>query len=307
MATRIKLKRKSGFKKIPKRKKQIITLLVDLKHLAYRMRYTQGAKLSYEEVDTTIMFGVINSLHSAAKKFEINKCVICADIGSSEESRRREQYPEYKMKKYSQPLSDYDIELNAAFKDEYENLLEVFNKVGFGANILPRYEADDLISLYCRDHSDDEKIIILTRDEDMYQCIDNNVSIYSPDDKLVKDLNWFQNEYGISPADWKYVKAMAGCKSDNVSGIHRIGEDTALKYLRDEATEKQIEKIDGEEDTVNLCLSVVELPHADVKDLNYDFKVSDIDIEELKKLCRRYGFKSILDDLHSFADHFIIY
>jgi DNA polymerase-1 len=303
---RMKLKRGKR-KTIPKRKQQITTLLVDLKYLAYRMRYTQGTKLTYEEVDTTIMFGVINSLLSAAKKFEINKCVICADVGSNEESRRREQYPEYKVKKYSQPLTQYDMELNTAFKEEYENLLEIFDDVGFGTNILPKYEADDLIALYCREHRDDEAIIIITRDEDMYQCIDSNVSVFSPDDKVVKDLIWFEKEYGISPADWKYVKAMAGCKSDNVKGIHRIGEETALKYLREEATDKQVTKIDDEEETVNLCMSVVELPHKDVENLDYEFTVSDVDVAKLVKFCRRYGFKSILDDLNGFADYFISY
>ena len=297
---RLKLK-----KNIPKRTKPKITLLVDLKHIAYRMRYTQGTQLTYNEVNTTIFYGTISSLLSAAKKFEVNKVVICADIGSSDDSRRREQYPEYKMKKYSKPLTDYDLKLNELFKEEYNNLIDEFEEIGFGANYLHKYEAGDVIALYCLQHPE-EKIVILSRDEDMYQLLTENVMLWSPDDKIKKTDKWFKKEYGIDCLDWNMVKAMAGCSSDGVKGIKGIGEETALKYLHDECNPNQLKKIKDDWETVEQCLQVVTLPHPDLQENGYkfDFVESKINIDKFIVFCQKFGFRSFLNEINDFKQYF---
>jgi DNA polymerase-1 len=296
------MKKKLKLKKIPKRIKPTTTLLVDLKYLCYRLKYTSGSQLSYDEVDTTIKYGILSTLISLAKKFQIDKCVITCDIGRNKDSRRREQYPLYKVKdnKYKTPV---DIKLDEVFSNEYEELVEEFKEMGFGANYVPRYEADDLIAIYCKEHTN-ENIIVITRDEDIYQCLDNHVTIYSPDDKVKKHLNWFKKEYGIESSQWSKVKALAGCKSDNVKGIERIGEKTAIAYLKGEATENQEKKIKDNWDIYQQCYKVVELPHNDLKDIKFDFVSSEININEFVNYCQKYGLRSILDELNNFKLYF---
>jgi|PlaIllAssembly_1097288.scaffolds.fasta_scaffold46756_3 5'-3' exonuclease len=287
-------------KKIPKRIKPETTLLVDLKYLAYRSRYTQGAQLTYEDVKTTVPYYVLNTIFSVAKKFEITKCVICADVGK--DSLRKKEYDGYKEKK-NKITSEYDLKLNTVFHDEYEALIENLNKINMPVNHLSNYEADDLIAMYCKQYKN-ENIFIITRDEDMYQCLTDNITIYSPDDKVKKTYNWFKKEYGIDPSDWKMVKAIGGCNSDCVKGIKGVGEETALKFVRGDANPNQIKRIEENWHDVEECLQVVALPHPSLNECIYHFEKTNLETEGFIKFCQRLGFRQFLDNLHDFERYF---
>lgn len=290
-------------KKIPKRKQRTKTLVVDGKYFAYAARFAQGVSyLSYNEVRTGVFYGFFNSILTLAKKLDTNKMVICWDYG--DKSVRREQYPEYKYKKQYKEPTKQDLELNEQFKDEYHNLIEECEDAGFGGNYLDGYESDDLMALYCLQNPDEE-IFLATKDADMYQCISDHVTVYNNDDKIKKTDKWFMKTYGIDPLDWNMVKAIGGCTSDNVKGIQGVGEETALKYLREEATPNQTKKIKDNWDTVEFCLNLVTLPHPNLQNgFKFDFIPADIDMEKFISFCYKNGFRSFIEDQHDFQHYF---
>lgn len=287
-----------NLKRIPKKE---ITLLVDFKGLAYRAKYTKNIQLTYKDVNTTMIYGILSTILSLAKKFEITKCVLCADTDGV--SVRRKEYEGYKDKS-NKVVTEQDMKLNTLFSEEYNRLFKTFPTFGFPLNILSGYEADDLLAIYCNQHKKDEKIIIITRDEDIYQCLDDNVMLYSPDDKVKKTDKWFKNEYGIEPKDWAMVKSMAGCSSDCVKGIVGIGEETALKYLKGLCNPNQTKKIEENHETVKKCLQVVTLPHPTVSDLRYEFKQTKLNRNKFITFCQLLGFRSILDSLDEYEQFF---
>lgn len=293
---RLNLKRSSK-----KNKNKTVTLLVDFKGLAYRAKYTKNIQLNYKDVNTTMVYGILNTILSLAKKFEITKCVLCADTDGV--SVRRQEYDGYKDKS-NRPVTEQDMKLNTLFSEEYNRLFKTFPHFGFPLNILTGYEADDLLAIYCKQHKNDEKIIIITRDEDIYQCLDSNITIYSPDDKVKKTDKWFRNEYNIEPKDWAMVKAIAGCASDNVKGIKGVGEETALKYLTGVCNPNQTKKIEENHETVKQCLQVVTLPHPCVADLKYVFKQTELNKNKFITFCQLLGFRSILDNLYEYEQYF---
>lgn len=77
----------------------------------------------------------------------------------------------------------------------------------------PHTESDDLISLYCKNvREDNEKVVILTTDKDLYQLIDDNISIYS----LIKKTYVKDAEEGKNILE---NKIMLGDPSDSIPSI----------------------------------------------------------------------------------------
>jgi 5'-3' exonuclease len=96
------------------------------------------------------------------------------------------------------------------------------------------YEADDLIAALCKRFTPKSKddAIIVSSDADLFQLLSNpRVSIWNPQKKVLLTGEKFREKYGIDPTMWASVKAVAGCLSDNIRGIDRVGEKTAIKFL----------------------------------------------------------------------------
>ena len=277
-------------------------MLIDSKFVAYRSRFSSGTPLSYNEVSTSLFYNFFNTLLSCAKKLEINKCVLVFDYG--DESIRKQEYPEYKNKKHK-PTSEYDLKIGQLFKEEYYNLINWCDKIGFHTNYLEQYEADDLIALYCEKHTDEE-IYIISKDEDLYQLLFPHVTIYDVDKKFKKNKSWFISEYGINPDQWRMIKAIGGCSSDNVKGVGGVGEETALKYLKELANPNQVKKIENNWHEVEQCLQVVTLPHPSLKNYKFKFKQSDMEPNGFIKFCQNNGFRQFLDHLWEFEKYFSI-
>jgi DNA polymerase-1 len=286
-----------------KRKEMPTTLLIDCKYLAYRGRYSSGTSgLSHDDIKTNVYFTFFSSLLSVAKKFQPQKVYLVFDV-DSKESARSKFFPEYKVKRYKKELTDAEKKANKLFKQEYLNIVNDCQTIGMQPNFLIEYESDDLIALYCQKYSDNEKIIIISRDQDFFQCIEDTVSVWNPDDKLIQNKTWFLKTYGIDPLDWNMVKAIAGCSSDGVPGIERVGEKTALKYLTGQASEKETKRINDGKSIVERNLQLVTLPHPDLqkKDFYFNFTPTDLDTSKFISMCQKYGFRSFLENLSDWA------
>jgi DNA polymerase-1 len=102
------------------------------------------------------------------------------------------------------------------------------------------YEADDILGMVSRFGADNNMdTIIASSDRDMYQLINDSTFIFSPKNKELLDLNWLQDNYRLTPEQWIELKMLQGDRSDNIPGIHGVGEATALKLMQ------QFKSIDG--------------------------------------------------------------
>lgn len=79
-----------------------------------------------------------------------------------------------------------------------------------------------------------------TNDEDCYALLGKNISlINSVYDKNIKQFNLrefsekdLMEKYGVTPKQFKQLKILTGCKSDNVPGIHGIGPVKASTLIK---------------------------------------------------------------------------
>lgn len=272
-----------------------VTLVVDGKYLVYRSQYGgNSANLEYGGKLTGLYYMFFNTLRQLTYKFNPANMVIMWDGGRNV---RKDEYPTYKER--NKNIKPEQLELMQRIKHEYPCIVSMCSRMGFAGYSLDGYEADDLIALFCQRFNYINKIII-TRDEDMYQCLDSTTSIYSPDDKQRKNLEWFVKTYEINPNQWGIYKSLAGCNSDNVSGIPGVGEKTALEILKGTVNQKAMDKLETHKELWNLCKRLTVLPHPNLKNHRIKFKQTRININQMAMEFQKMGMRSLLEKLSDF-------
>jgi 5'-3' exonuclease len=217
----------------------------------------------------------------------------------SSKSKRKKIYPKYKENRKEK--TEEQIKLDSIAFPQFDALKnDVLPKIGY-KNIfeVKGLEADDIISRICLDYSDDE-IKIVTRDNDIWQCITKNVSIMDPKTHNLLTEFKFKQQYGISPKQWKKVKQLAGCKGDNVEGIQGVGNPTAIKYLKGELKKvtakgeptKVYKRIKEGKKLIKFNKKLVVLPFKNTP--HFTLKPDHLNASKFKLICKKYNFKSIL-------------
>jgi DNA polymerase-1 len=271
-------------------------MIVDGKYLVYRTQYSKNvSSLSHGGIKTGVYYGFFNTIRSLVTKFYPTNMVITWDgVGSV----RRKEYSGYKNRENLKYMKPEQIGFLNEIADEYPKIVALCGSLGFAGYILDGYEADDLIALFVNRFKNINKIII-TRDEDMYQCIDKNTIIYDPDRKLKKDLNWFKRTYNIEPEQWALVKAYGGCKSDTVPGIPGVAEMTAIKIIKKDP--KAIKKLESaDKDKIELWKRLTVLPHPNLKNVHIPYKMTHLNMDLFIDMCMNFNFRSFLERINEF-------
>lgn len=207
------------------------TLLLDVSYLAYRAFYAGMGQLSFNHIKTGVVYGVLKEIMFLQDRFQTKKIGFCFDVGKP---NRSYSCPTYKSNR-KENKSDEELKMILEVKNQLKLMRkEYLPEVGF-QNIFWQkgFEADDVIAKIVLDRPK-RKFIIVSSDQDLYQLLGYNCSIWNPASKELRTEEWFREKYGCGPEAWVQVKAMAGCSSDNVPGITGVGEKTALKFIRGE-------------------------------------------------------------------------
>ena len=98
-------------------------------------------------------------------------------------------------------------------------------------------EADDLLGAFARREADaGGRALIMTGDRDLFQCVDDQVSVLyvktGREGAEVVDAEEVERRYGVSPALVPDFIALRGDPSDGIPGAKGIGEKTAASLLR---------------------------------------------------------------------------
>lgn len=212
-------------------------LAFDVNNLAHRAYWTTG-DLSYEDVPTGVLFGVLKEVEKLADMYNTRDLVFCFDHGKSLRYNYLSSYKESRKKKVDEErarqLDGVRIEIERIKTRYLEDLgfHNIFWKSG--------YEADDIIASVVANSHPDDRVIMVSSDQDLYQLLDYRTAQHLPTANRLFTAKDFKAEYGIKPNQWTAVKALAGCSSDDIPGCAGIGEKTAVKYLRGELPLKSV-------------------------------------------------------------------
>ena len=264
-------------------------LVIDSNCLGHIAKHSMKG-LSFDEIETGVIFGFMNHVLRLAKKFETNRFAFCWD---SRKSLRKEVYPKYKYKRHDNTgKTEEEIVLNeSAYRQFVELRKKVLPEFGFKNVFIQKgIEADDLIASIVR--ANKNEYIVVSHDEDLYQLL-NLAPIYNPRKKILIDADYFKKQYGIDPDDWSKVKAIAGCGSDSVGGIENVGEKTAIKYLTGTLKKgKAYDSIREGNDVILRNKKLVYLPFSETEEVKISFKKEEFDVDDFFDMCDNYGFYS---------------
>ena len=195
-------------------------LIVDANNLSYRW-------LQRPNYDS---FGAdfIRTIQSLSKSYEAARTIVCFDFGKSyyrmdmhEEYKgtRKKPQDEEEVKKYE----DFFAVLNA-LPDELDE--EVLKFRGVEADDILAYITQNVSSRY--DHT-----WIVSSDRDLYQLIDDNVSVFNIFGRKEVTVDSLMEDYGTTPYEYMLSRIIEGDKSDNILGIEGIGPKRAQGLAKD--------------------------------------------------------------------------
>ncbi len=239
-------------------------MFVDCHYLCYRAFHTTG-NLMYEGAHTGIAFGFLRELDRLIDLHMPDITVFTFDSGGK--GLRGEMYPEYKAnrKERTERTEEKKVEY-LSFREQVNTLrTKILPRMGY-RNIFRRrgYEADDIMAYYAERIDSDDFGIIVTADNDLWQCVNDNVMWYNPSSHNYKIVTResFIKEWNIDPVMWANVKALAGCTSDNIKGVKWIGEKSAAKWFAGtlKSDSSVYKKISDDIDIHNRNIKLTKLP-----------------------------------------------
>ncbi len=202
-------------------------LIIDSNSLINRAFYGVRFLSARDGTPTNAIYGFMMTLMKLLD--EHNPDYICAAFDLKAPTFRHKMYKEYKAQRKPMPEG-----LVAQMPIAKEILRAM------GINILEKegYEADDIIgtvSKICEEKG--VECLIATGDKDDLQLASDRTKILLTVTKsgvtettVYNDAAVFER-YGVTPSEFIDVKALMGDSSDNIPGVHGIGEKTAMTLI----------------------------------------------------------------------------
>ena len=199
-------------------------LIVDGNSILNRAYYGIRPLSNKQGLPTNALFGFMTMLKKHLDHIKPDYAVCAFDLKAK--TFRHLEYDFYKANRKPMP-EDLALQLPHA--------KELVSLIGFNIVELEGYEADDVIGTVSRLASDEVHAYVLTGDRDSLQLINENTSVILVKTKedVIYTPEKFTEEYGVTPTQYIDVKAIMGDSSDNIPGIHGIGEKGAFKLIQD--------------------------------------------------------------------------
>ena len=250
---------------------------------------------------TGALFGVVNMLRQhLAQKPEYLAFVM--DAGGK--NFRHARFPDYKANR--PPMPD---DLRA----QIEPLMQIVQALGVPLLRVPEVEADDVIGTLAKQaEAAGIDVVVSTGDKDLAQLVTDKVTLVNTMTNSRLDPAGVVAKFGVRPDQIVDFLALMGDKVDNIPGVEKCGEKTAAKWLGEYGSLSGV--IEHAADIggkigENLRAAIPRLPLsqelATVKtDLALDRAPQDLvraapDVEALRALYTRYGFRAALQDLEA--------
>jgi DNA polymerase-1 len=275
-------------------------VLIDGSSYLYRAFHALPPLSNEAGEPTGALFGVVNMLRAHLKE---QPDYVAFVVDAPGPTFRDAIYAEYKANRKAMP-----DELRA----QVEPMCEIVQALGFRILRVGGVEADDVIGTLATQGADDGmEVTISTGDKDFAQLVRPGIALvntmsgsrYDGESAVVE-------KFGVRPDQIVDFLALMGDSIDNIPGVDKCGPKTAAKWLGEYGT---LDGVIAHADDIkgkigeNLRAALPRLPLnrtlTTIKiDVALDYRPQDLvlqprDIESLRRLYARYGFKQALRDL----------
>lgn len=280
-------------------------LLIDGHSLAFRAFYALPIEsfVTRDGQHTNAIHGFISMLLLLLQQRRPTHLAVAFDV--SRESFRTREYPEYKGTRSETPPE---------FKGQIPLLQEALAAMRVQVLTKEDFEADDILAtLATRGAAEGYDVLVASGDRDTLQLVTDDITVLYPNVRGVSELKTYdadavRERYGIEPAQYPEIAALVGETSDNLIGIDKVGEKTAVKWIQqygtvenllahaDEITGVVGQNLRDQRDRavlnrrLNALRTDVELPCEPA-----DLARQPIDAPAVRELFDRLQFKTLLD------------
>ena len=140
-------------------------------------------------------------------------------------------YNKDKKQKKDKPLSDAEKLVKENFAREREILMKYFNELYIRWIFDDKTEGDDLIAYYVKNKKPNDKVVIVSADEDLTQLISDTVCIYNPRLKTFVSHKNFKELKGYIHENVVIKKIFCGDTSDNIGNIDGLSEARLFELI----------------------------------------------------------------------------
>ncbi len=205
-----------------------ILLVVDGHSLAYRAFYALPVEnfTTKDGQHTNGIYGFLAMLINLIKAERPTHLAVAFD--TSRHSFRTDVYPEYKANRAETP---------APFQGQIPLLKECLAAMSITVLAQEQIEADDILAtLASEGAAQGYEVLVCSGDRDTIQLVNDDVTLLYPNVQGVSQLKRYDRQavidrYGVPPEQYPDIAALVGETSDNLPGVPKVGEKTAVKWI----------------------------------------------------------------------------
>lgn len=134
-------------------------------------------------------------------------------------------------KKNERKISDQEKFVKENFGRERDILLRYFNELYIRWIFDEKTEGDDLIAYYVKNKKPNDRVVIVSGDEDLTQLISETVCIYNPRLKKFVSHKNFKEIKGFVHENVVLKKIFCGDTSDNIGNIKGLSENRLMELM----------------------------------------------------------------------------
>ena len=279
--------------------------LLDGMALVYRAHFALIRSPIYTSkgFNSSALYGFTNTLVDLLSKQSPSHIAVVFDTKAATE--RHKIFPEYKAQRDAMP-EDLSIAL-----PEVKRIIKAFN-----IPVIERdgFEADDVIGTLAKKAIQDDpkcEVFMVTPDKDFAQLVEKGIYMFKPakggNEPEILDVDKIKEQWDIETPDQVIdILGLWGDASDNIPGVPGIGEKTAKKLISkyssienilenvNDLKGKQKENLENFSDQALLSKKLVTIITNAPVDLDWkDLKLSEINKDELSKICIEFEFNAI--------------
>ena len=204
-------------------------LIIDGHSLAFRAFYALPLE-SFQTSGgqhTNAIHGFLSMFLTILQAEKPTHVAVAFDI--SRYSFRTAEYPEYKGTRGETPPE---------FIGQVPLLQEALRAMRIETLQMENYEADDILAtLATKGEAAGLDVLVVSGDRDTFQLVTDKVTVLYPSARGVSELKRYtpaavEERYGIRPHQYPDIAALVGETSDNLPGVDKVGEKTAVKWIQ---------------------------------------------------------------------------
>lgn len=284
-------------------------VLIDGSSIAYRAFYALGREIdrfvNHNGLHTNAIYSFKLMFETILKQEKPDAVLVAFD--ASKKTFRHSFFESYKAGRAKTP---------SEFREQLPYIKELIEDFGVKHYELLEYEADDIIGTLAREGSQaGMEVVVYSGDRDLTQLTTDDVTV-KVTLKGVKQLEVYTPEYvmekyQLTPLQIIDMKGLAGDKSDNIPGVTKVGEKTAIKLLHDygsvEGIYEHIDELkkskmkenlihDKEQALLSKQLATIDT-HAPIEITLDELRYTGPDLEKLRALYQKMDFNQFLSQL----------